>query len=102
MNSIILQILAVVIPVIAGFIGKELSMFTDFVNGLPAVVQGLIAVAVAFGASALAGVLGISLPGDLAGFDQNVIAAILTAAAQLLLGVPAAAQRARLARGMVK
>jgi len=101
-NSIILALLGVVIPVIAGFLAKELALFNSAINKLPAPFPTLIAVVVAFGASALSQAVGLVLPGDLAGFSQDVIAAILTAVSQILVHAPAALQGVRFARGLEK
>jgi len=101
-NSIILALLGVVIPVVAGFLAKEVALFNAKINALPGLFSALIAVAVSYGASALAGVLGFALPGSLAGFDQNVIVAILTAVSQILVHAPAALQAKRFAKGLKK
>lgn len=84
MGSLIAAILAVVIPVAAGFAAKEIAALNDKINALPGPIPSLIGVVVAFLASVLSQKLGIVLPGALAGFDQNVIASILSAVVALL------------------
>jgi hypothetical protein len=98
LNSIILAILAVVIPVIAGFVAKELALFNGAINRLPAPIPAIIGVAISFGLAQLAQIVGFALPGDLSGLTQDVIAAILTAVAQMLVPVQAALQSARFDR----
>ena len=82
--SIIAALLAVVIPPVAGFIAKEIALAAGYISGESVLVQGLVSVVVGYLASLLSGVVGFALPGTLAGFDQNVIAAVLSAVVALL------------------
>lgn len=85
MSSLIAAILAVVIPVAAGFVAKLVAEANEYVSRLPSPFPSLIGVVVAFLASVVSQKLGVVLPGTLAGFDQNVIAAALSALVALLL-----------------
>jgi len=100
MKVIILQLLAVVIPVLAGVIVAEWAKFSAMVNSWPTPLPELVGVAFAFLASMLGQFLGLVLPPEMAGWTQNVIAMVLTAVAQLLIGVPPAMKAARLRMGL--
>ena len=85
MSGLIAAILAIVVPIVAGFVAKLVSEANEYIANLPGPIPSLIGVAVAFLASVLSQKLGVVLPGTLAGFDQNVIASILSAVVALLL-----------------
>lgn len=85
-SPILAALLAIVIPPLAGFIAKEIALANAAIGEYvkSPFVQALIGVVVGYLTSLLSGVVGFSLPGSLAGFDQNVIAAVLTALVALL------------------
>lgn len=85
MGSLLAAILAVVVPTVAGFVAKLIAEANEYVAALPGPIPSLIGVVVAFLASVASQKLGVVLPGTLAGFDQNVIAAALSALVALLL-----------------
>lgn len=101
MSSLIAALLAVIVPVAAGFIAKEIALANGAFNKLPAPFPALIAVVVAFLASVAGQALGIVLPVDLAGFDQNVIAAALSVIVSLITHTSVALKASRQARGLV-
>jgi hypothetical protein len=99
-NNIISQLLMVLVPVVAGFFATEIGKGAAWINALPAPLPQLIGVAVAFVLGWLSQLLGFVLPADLAGLNQDVIVAALTALVQILFPVQAAMGRARLAKGL--
>ena len=100
MSGIILAVVAVIAPFVAGFLAGELSKFNAFINGLPTPFPALIGVGVAFGLAALAQFLGVALPGDLAGLTQDVIAAVLVAIAHLFFPTAVALKSGRVRMGL--
>jgi hypothetical protein len=98
--SLIAALLAVIVPVAAGFIAKELGLANGVINKLPAPFPALIAVVVAYLASVASQALGIVLPGDLAGFDQNVIASALSVLVSLITHTSVALKAHRASRGL--
>jgi uncharacterized membrane protein YeaQ/YmgE (transglycosylase-associated protein family) len=96
--SLIAAILAVVVPVAAGFVAKLIAEANEYVANLPGPLPSLIGVVVAFLASVVSQKLGVVLPGSLAGFDQNVIAAALSAVVALILHTNTAVQASRARR----
>jgi hypothetical protein len=100
MNTIILAIVAVLAPFVCGLLAGELAKFNGFLNKLRAPIPALIGVVVAFGLSALSQWLGVALPGDLAGLNQDVLVALLTALAQFFVPVTAALKGVRARMGL--
>ena len=100
MNPIILAVIGVLIPFAAGFLATEIAKGALWVNALPAPLPQVIGVVVTFLLAALANFLGFSLPADLGGLNQDVIAAILTALAQMLFPVTTALAAARARKGL--
>jgi hypothetical protein len=82
--NIIVALAAVVIPVVAGFLAKEIALANGYISQESPLVQSVVAFVVGLALSFVGSKLGLNLPGSLAGLDTNVVASILTALVALL------------------
>ena len=83
--ELIQAVIAVLIPAVATYLAVQVAKFSAAVDSWPGIVKQLFTVVVAFGAAKLGALLGVSLPGELSGFDASAIQAVLAAVASWVL-----------------
>lgn len=100
MSPLITALLAVLVPIAAGWLAKEVALLNDKINSLGAPFPALIGIGVAYVLSEVSQKLGITLPGGLAGLDQNAISALLMAAVAYFTHQSVAFKAKRASRGL--
>lgn len=100
MSPLITALLAVLVPIAAGWLAKEVALLNEKINSLGAPFPALIAIGVSFALSAVSQKLGVSLPGDLAGLNQDAISALLMAAVAYFTHQSVALKAKRAFRGL--
>lgn len=103
MGNIIIALAAVVAPLIAGWIIKEVTLGVAFINALPGPIPAIIAIVVSSAVGALDKLIpALNLPGDLSSWTQAGVSGALMAIVAILTHTSAANKVARLERGLKK
>ena len=86
MESIVIAIVAVLVPAAATYLAVQFGKLIPIVDGLNGIIKQLLAVIVAFVFAKLASIFGVPFPADLAGFaDPTIVTGVLAGIASWIL-----------------